>query len=80
MDLSKRLKGLVPISLLCLTVVAFAAEQSDARREQLDKELGESRRITERTAHTFIRYSNKTIRYGEHNGASSYRAVQKRSV
>jgi len=50
MDLSKQLKGLVPISLLCLIAVVFAGEQSDARREQLDKELGESRRVTERKA------------------------------
>jgi hemolysin activation/secretion protein len=47
MDLSKQLKALVPISLLCLIVVAFAGEQSDVRREQLDKELGKSQRVTE---------------------------------
>ena len=42
MDLSKQLKALVPISLFCLIAVAFAAEESDVRREQLEKELGES--------------------------------------
>ena len=50
MDLSKRLKALVPISLLCLIAVAFAGEQSDVRNEQLDKELGESQRVTESAA------------------------------
>ena len=42
MDLSKQLKALVPISLFCFIAVAFAAEKSDVRREQLEKELGES--------------------------------------
>ena len=42
MDLSKQLKTLVPISLFCFIAVAFAAEESDVRREQLEKELGES--------------------------------------
>ena len=42
MDLSRQLKALVPISLFCLIAVAFTAEESDVRREQLEKELGES--------------------------------------
>src|SRR4030042_3547117 len=50
MDLSKQLKALVPISLLCLIAVAFAGEQSDVRKEQLDKELGESQKVTESAA------------------------------
>jgi len=41
MDFSRQLKALVPISLFCLIAVTFAAEESDARREQLEKELGE---------------------------------------
>ena len=40
MDLSKQLKALVPISLFCLVAVTFGAEESDVRREQLEKELG----------------------------------------
>ena len=50
MDLSKQLRALVPISLLCLIAVAFAGEQSDVRKEQLDKELGESQKVTESAA------------------------------
>jgi len=50
MDLSKQIKTLVPISLLCLIAVAFAGEQSDVRKEQLDKELGESQKVTESAA------------------------------
>ena len=42
MDLSKQLKAFVPISLFCLIAVAFAAEESDVKREQLEKELGGS--------------------------------------
>jgi hemolysin activation/secretion protein len=45
MGLSKQLKAVVLISLLCLTVVAFAKQQSDVRREQLDKELGKSQKV-----------------------------------
>jgi len=41
MNLSKQLKALVPISLFCLIAVTFAVEESDVRREQLEKELGE---------------------------------------
>ena len=41
MDFSKQLKALVPIFLFCLIAVAFASEESDVRREQLEKELGE---------------------------------------
>ena len=41
MDLSNQLKALVLISLFCLIAVTFAAEESDVRREQLEKELGE---------------------------------------
>ena len=50
MDLSRQFKAAVSISLLCLIVVAFAGEQSDVRREQLDKELGKSQRITSSAA------------------------------
>ena len=45
MGLSKQLKAVVLISLLCLTVVAFAKQQSDVRKEQLDKELGKSQKV-----------------------------------
>ena len=47
MDFSKQLKALVPISLFCLIAVTFAAEKSDVRREQLEKELGESQSAIE---------------------------------
>jgi hemolysin activation/secretion protein len=50
MDLSKQLKALVPISLFCLIAVAFAAEESDVRREQLEKELGESQSVIDSVA------------------------------
>ena len=45
MDLSRQLKALVPISLFCLIAVAFAAEESDVRREPLEKELGEPQSV-----------------------------------
>ena len=43
MDFSKQLKALASISLFCLIAVTFAAKESDVRREQLEKELGESK-------------------------------------
>ena len=45
MNLSKQLKALVPISLFCLIAVTFAVEESDVRREQLEKELGEPQSV-----------------------------------
>ena len=45
MDLSKQLKALMPISLFCMIAFAFAAEESDVRRKQLEKELGESQSV-----------------------------------
>jgi hemolysin activation/secretion protein len=50
MDLSKQLKALVSICLFCFIAVAFAAEESDIRKEQLEKELGESQSAIDSTA------------------------------
>ena len=50
MNLSKQLKALVPISLFCLIAVAFAVEEGDVRREQLEKELGEPQSVIDTAA------------------------------
>ena len=50
MDLSKQLKALVSISLFCLIAVAFAVDESDVRREQLEKELGEPQSVIDSAA------------------------------
>ena len=50
MDLSKQLKALIPISLFCMITFAFAAEESDVRRKQLEKELGESQSVIDGVA------------------------------
>jgi len=49
MNLSKRLKALVSISLCCFIAAAFAGEGSDARKAELEKSLGESRNLIEST-------------------------------
>jgi len=47
MNLSKHLKALVSVSLCCFIAAAFAGEQSDARKAELEKSLGESRNSIE---------------------------------
>jgi hemolysin activation/secretion protein len=49
MNLSKHLKALVSISLCCFIAAAFAGEESDARKAELEKSLGESRNSIEST-------------------------------
>jgi hypothetical protein len=50
MDLSKQLKALMPIFLFCMITFACAAEESDVRRKQLEKELGESQSVIDNVA------------------------------
>ncbi|MHC4324491.1 MAG: ShlB/FhaC/HecB family hemolysin secretion/activation protein [Planctomycetota bacterium] len=50
MDLSKQLKALVTISLFCLITAAFASEESNIRREQLETELSQPQSVTESVA------------------------------
>ncbi|HCO94096.1 MAG TPA: hypothetical protein DIU00_09120 [Phycisphaerales bacterium] len=49
MNLSKHLKALVSISLCCFIAAAFAGEESDARKAELEKSLGESPNSIEST-------------------------------
>ena len=49
MNLSKHLKALVSISLCCFIASAFAGEERDARKAELEKSLGESQNSVEST-------------------------------